>query len=103
MSDATTTQEAYVLSADGRRTVVTPANGRHFRLRQMQGYVGGLIEVLELGGGRLMVINEEGKLTGLPRNESATLLWHVANADSPFALADCIVGPALVCASDQLL
>ena len=37
--------------------------------------VGGYIEVVPLGGGMLMVLNEEGKLKGLPINRRATELY----------------------------
>jgi hypothetical protein len=37
-------------------------------LRSLQQLVGGLIEVVEVGGGVVLVVNEEGKLEGLPPN-----------------------------------
>lgn len=52
-------------------------------LRVMQDIVGGMIECVPLGGNKLLVVNEEGKLDGLPLN----FIWH----------NDQIVGTVLVC------
>lgn len=55
---------------------VAPANGKHFTLAEMQGFVGGYIEALPLHDGRVMWLNEEGKLIGLPYNAVADLMAH---------------------------
>ncbi|MGH9238791.1 MAG: DUF3846 domain-containing protein [Vicinamibacterales bacterium] len=70
---------------------VVPANGHAFTLDEMQAFVGGYIEILRLPDGRALVINEEGKLRGLPLNPEATVLA------APRIAPDFIVGPALVC------
>jgi hypothetical protein len=84
--------EPYVhklLKADGTVQDYPPA-ARKYTLQEMQAAVGGYIEIVRLGSGRyLMVINEEGKLQGLPRNRLASILYANAN--------DHIVGNALVC------
>lgn len=52
---------------------VQPANGRDFTLVELQHYVGGDIELLELPENRIMVLNEESKLIGNPqRNHRAS-------------------------------
>jgi hypothetical protein len=43
-------------------------------LEAMQTAVGGYIEPVRLGDGRIMYVNEEGRLVGLPANEKATQL-----------------------------
>ena len=40
-------------------------------LETLQGIVGGLIEVVHLPGGRMLVVNEEGLILGLPANPRA--------------------------------
>ena len=46
-----------------------------------------------------MVINEEGKLLGLPLNMDATVIFRAHYPDSN----DYIVGDALVCSEKQIL
>lgn len=65
---------ATIIKADGTTQEVTPANGRNFRLKEVQAIVDGLVEVVDLPDGRIMLINEEGKLIDLPRNAEATKL-----------------------------
>ncbi|MDP2950072.1 MAG: DUF3846 domain-containing protein [Chloroflexota bacterium] len=80
-----------LLKPDGT-CAVYPPKGAHYTLEELQEAVGGFIEIVHLKGGRrphIMVINEEGKVHGLPLNEHATSLYD----GSP----DYIVGNALVC------
>jgi hypothetical protein len=58
-------------------------------LSTMQGVVGGYIEHVSLPNGGSMYVNEEGKIKGLPINESATFLAEV----DPH---DVIVGDVLI-------
>lgn len=51
---------------------VAPAKGNAFRLEELQKFVGGYIEAVYLRDGRVMWLNEEGKLDGLPYNAIAT-------------------------------
>lgn len=44
-------------------------------LEQMQEYVGGFIECIEFPDGRTIVLNEEGRLNGLPLNSKAMEVW----------------------------
>lgn len=62
---------ATLLKADGTRQEVWPGSGEAFTLEEMQAYVGGLISILDVGEG-IMVLNDEGKLEGLPFNRQAT-------------------------------
>jgi hypothetical protein len=84
--------EPYVhklLKADGSVQDYPPAASK-YTLEEMQAAVGGYIEIVNLGSGHLMVLNEEGKLGGgMPRNNLATELYGVPR--------DHIVGNALVC------
>ena len=44
-------------------------------LKEAQEFVGGYVEGITFPNGDYLMINEEGKLLGLPLNEEATKLW----------------------------
>ena len=44
-------------------------------LKEAQAYVGGYVEGISFPNGDYLIINEEGKLIGLPFNEQASKLW----------------------------
>lgn len=62
---------ATLMKADGTKQEVHPADGKQFTLKELQGYVGGYIEMIDVGEG-LMWVNEEGKLDDLPINAAAS-------------------------------
>lgn len=62
----------YIKAATNDMVEVKPANGKRFTLEELQKFVGGYIEALGLHDGRVMWLNEEGKLDGLPLNAIAT-------------------------------
>ena len=64
---------ATLIKANGRQKSVTPINGTDFSLEELQGFVGGLIEILSLDNGQIMILNDEGALDSLPVNYGATL------------------------------
>ena len=82
---------AIVLHSDGTQTTVTPASPPAFSLHELQAMVGGWIEIVSLPDGRILVIDEEGKLNGYPRNEQATRL-----AAGRLFPGDYIAGPAVL-------
>lgn len=57
-----------------------------YQLDQLQAVVGGFIELVYLADDRMLVVNEEGLIHGMPLNEIATT----------FACRP-IVGPAILC------
>jgi hypothetical protein len=65
-----------ILYPDGRHEERLPAHGTTFTLAELQAIVGGLIDILETPDGRYLIINDEGKLLGMERNEAATQLMH---------------------------
>jgi hypothetical protein len=82
---------------------VKPANGKSFTLEELQGYVGGLIEMSFFHDGRVMISNEEGKLVGLLVNVEATLLYRAAwTGVSDWAARDTIVGDVLICSPAEV-
>jgi len=93
---------AMILRADGTHQEIQPANGTHFQLSELQRIVGTgappgchWIEIIPTKDGRLMVINEEGKLLGLPRNEQATALAALPTL-AELAEAKALFGDALI-------
>ena len=44
-------------------------------LKEAQAYVGGYVEGIHFPNGDYLIVNEEGKLMGLPLNEQASKLW----------------------------
>lgn len=96
---------ALLIKHTGEVVKVTPADGQHFTLEEMQKYVGGDIEVIaaraligvkilpadyQIGPQTTMVVNEEGKLHRLPFNEFATRLYAHGDIDD-------IVGDVMLC------
>ena len=88
---------ACVLHIDGTQTTVTPASPPAFSLEELHALVGGWIEVVYLPDGRLMVIDEEGKLKGYPRNEQATRL-----AAGRLMVSDYIAGTAVIVTLEEM-
>lgn len=79
-------------------TEVSPKNGKYFSLEELNSFVDGYIEIVDLMDGRLMVVNEEGKLIGLPLNLLATVEYQKA-----YGPIDQIVGNALVCKKGEII
>ena len=91
---------AQLYKADGTiEEFPEPANGTDYTLEEMRAAIGGgWIEALGLTEGRLMIIDEEGKLKELSRNEPATLLWREMHS----SIVDYISGDALVIEASQM-
>lgn len=89
---------AEIIKIDGTRLEVQPLNGNDFSLKEMQNAVGGLIEIIELDDSKSLVLNEEGKILGLPYNRQADKLFHQYFPNT----FDFIVGDVLVCSNAQI-
>ena len=87
---------AKVYCANGYEEDARPINGKTFTLKELQDAVGGIIEVIRLKDGRLMIVNEEGLLQGLPVNIEATNILRRDHSTTQY-----IVGNAIVCDSDM--
>ena len=90
---------ATLIRVNGSRETVTPATTPAFTLEEMHTFVGGYIEVLQFGDGSIMVLNEEGKLIGLPYNPLATLY---AKARVDLLPGDYIAGDAVVVSQQEM-
>ena len=90
---------ATLLKVDGIRTEITPKNGTDFQLEELQKYVGGYIEVVRLNDGRVMIVNEEGKLY-FERNDEATA---IATDHHALFDGDYICGNVVICNEREVL
>jgi hypothetical protein len=82
--------QATHIKTDGTSEVVNPKK-KFWSLGELQSFVGGFIEFVRLPDDKIMVVNEEGKINGLPENPEATRIYqshHGAN--------DVIVGNVLI-------
>ena len=66
-------------------------------LKEAQDFVGGNVECIGWPNGDLLIVNEEGKLKGLPLNPEATLLWKITFDNDNYVTGrkDIVVGPAI--------
>lgn len=70
---------------------VNPKNGENFSLDELQGFVGGLIEIVDYDGEIIMVVNKEGKgVLPMNRRASQILGW------------DWVAGDVILCRSDEV-
>lgn len=64
-------------------------------LPYLQDKVGGWVQAIDLQGklaGFTLWLNEEGKITGLPFNDIATMLWELSyGAYTDIILGDCVI------------
>lgn len=92
VTDATELKGALLTRAAGACEVVNPADGKAFTLTELQGLVGGDIQIVPLDGiHQQLVCNEEGKIKQLPLNRVATAIWEAA-----YGHTDMIVGNAVI-------
>lgn len=87
---------AVLIKDDGTETEGVPANGKKFRLDELQRYVEGYIELVTLKDNRLMFVNEDGKYDEKIKhrpNSKATELLRAAGG-MPW---DIVTGNAVIC------
>jgi hypothetical protein len=82
---------ALLLLPSGESRQITSAQGKAFSVDELQHLVGGWIEMVKLPDGRLMCVNEDGKVRNLAYNQQATKL-----ARPRLRPGDYIVGAAVV-------
>lgn len=61
-----------LVTSSGTMREIGPKNGKHYTLRELQHYVGGYIERVNVGNGKALIMDEEGKLKGKLPNKIAT-------------------------------
>ena len=73
-------------------------------LEQAQEFVGGMVQGIQFPNGDYMIMNEEGKLMGLPLNPEATTLWRATFDNDNYITGrkDWVAGPAILIKKDAL-
>lgn len=96
-------QTATLITVDGQVTEVRPKDGKEFSLEELQDYVQGLIEYVPLPDGRNMIVNETGKLDGLPPNPKAIEIWKEVYPieEYPHNNDELIVGDVLILPKEE--
>lgn len=90
---------ASLIHPNGEVDSVSLPEDEQARLRQLQDWVGGYIEVVALPGERHMVINENGKDGPHMINHTATAIAHEAEA---IMTTDYIAGVAVILPAEVL-
>ena len=85
------------LSTDANEFVIIDDEKNTPTLKSAQDFVGGMVECIGWPNGDLLIVNEEGKLKGLPLNPEATLLWKMTFDNDNYVTGrkDFVVGPAI--------
>ena len=67
-------------------------------LKTAQDFVGGMVEGISFPNGDYLIVNEEGKLMGLPLNPEATALWRMTFTKENYVIGydDWVCGPAIL-------
>ena len=65
---------------------------------EVKEFVGGMVECVTFPNGDLLLLNEEGKLMGLPLNLEATAIWRETFDNDNYITGrnDFVVGPAIL-------
>ena len=73
-------------------------------LKAAQDFVGGYVEGITFPNGDYLIINEEGKIRGLPLNEQASKLWKDTFDNDNYITGrkDFVVGNAILIKKDAL-
>ena len=80
-------------------------NSKHEpNLEAAQKFVGGMVEGITFPNGDYLIINEEGKIMGLPLNEQASKLWKDTFDNDNYITGrkDFVVGNAILIKKDAL-
>ena len=83
-----------LVKSNGEFRPFRPANGTDFTLAELQGAVGGYIELVQMEDDHYMVVNEDGLGRDLPFNDRATFL---------LSNGSLIVGDVVICPTRMVL
>ena len=86
------------LSTDANEFVIIDDKKNEPTLKAAQDFVGGYVEGITFPNGDYLIINEEGKLMGLPLNPEATAIWRETFDNDNYITGrdDYVVGPAIL-------
>ena len=96
------TNKKNTLSIDANEFVIIDDKKNEPTLQAAQDFVGGYVEGIQFPNGDYLIINEEGKLMGLPLNPEATTLWKATFDNDNYITGrdDFVVGPAILIKKD---
>ena len=94
---------ATLLKTDGTKQEVSPKNGKAFTYEELHEFVGGNIDTPVMPSGKCLVVNDEGKLAHLPKNDLATEVWkgEYPIEQYPMNNDELIVGDALLLSEEE--
>ena len=86
------------LSTDANEFVIIDDVKNEPQYQAVSDFVGGMVEVVSFPNGDLLLLNEEGKLIGLPLNPEATALWRMTFTKETHinGYDDWVSGPAIL-------
>lgn len=89
---------------NGEVKEVSPKNGKYFSYEELKSFVEGYVEIVPLPSGKSIVVNEEGKMIGLDKNEKASEEWlkEYPYEKYPFNNDGTIAGNALIATEEEL-
>lgn len=93
---------AKLIKVKGKDIEVSPANGTDFTLDELQMYVGGYIELVNLPENRYMVVNEDGLGLKLEENTKATRFLYTCGIAPTMFPNGFVRGDVLVCDTNQI-
>jgi hypothetical protein len=92
MEEDTNMRNAMVIKVDGSIHGIDLGEDSRGEYEALSGAVGGMIQAVPLGDSDLTLwCNEEGKLIGLPYNESATNVWVKYWGKTDVMVGDCVI------------
>lgn len=89
---------AKLFRSNGTKQEIHPKNGTDFKLDELQEYVDGYIDIIDLRNGEILVINDDGK-ERYPTNKAATKL---ALEHGAIYVWDWIDGNVVHCKSEEV-
>lgn len=85
-------KKGILIKSSGEMEWRFPKNGKAFTLEELQGFVGGYIELVRMEGQIDMFLNEEGLLQELPYNPIASVLASQGTGHQMNIVGDVIMG-----------
>ncbi|MFA5168847.1 MAG: DUF3846 domain-containing protein [Candidatus Omnitrophota bacterium] len=70
--------QGVLITTDTKVKIVEPKDGKRFTLEELQGFVGGRVDIQTLPDFSVIYVNDDGKNIGLPKNAIATEIWKAA-------------------------
>lgn len=89
---------ATLIKTDGTKTEVHPKNGVDFQIEELQGYVDGYIDIVNLRNGEILVINDDGK----DRYDANNTATEIAQKHNAIFWWDYLCGDVVLCKDEEV-